>query len=320
VHRIVFDGITAIGVTGQDQQGASFECRAHREVILCAGGINSPALLQRSGIGPAATLKLAGVTPIVASAEVGRNLRENRLIFCQFALKPGSGYLGYNRELQGFPLFKNLLKYALTRRGPLAGGAFDVGIQVKTASDLERPDGQLMVAPFSITLDGPTRRLEKVPGVQCVAFPLRPESSGHLQIVSASPEKPPKIVPNYLSAAQDRQISIRLLRKVRQLFSHPKLAPYIATETSPGPRYESDGDILEAFGLFGSSCFHAAGTCRMGTDSGSVLDGRMRVRGVARLRVVDASSLPQVVTGNTNGPIMAIAWRAAELIRSDALN
>ena len=314
VLRVSFEGKRARGVWVRDAAGTR-EIVANREVILSAGALNSPQLLQRSGIGPPDHLRSLGIDVVAASPEVGENMQEHRLLFIQHRLqKPVS----LNTAFAGASLVWQSLKYLLTRRGPLAGGSYDVGGFVRTRDGATRPDSQIMMGPYSLDFSANKFQFESFPGMQIFGYPLRPQSLGQIRIRSADPEAMPLIKPNYNSHPADRATSIALCRWMRRWMQQVPLKSYLGEETTPGVSVQSDDEILDAYARLGSSGYHASSTCRMGTDERAVLDARARVRGVQGLRVVDLSSFPTLVAGNTNGPTMAFAWRAADLILQDA--
>lgn len=313
-QRVLLDGKRAIGVAclrGSEQ--AQF--RARREVILSAGALQSPRLLQLSGVGPADHLRSLGVDVVVDSPDVGRNMREHRLLFIQHRLK-GRGSL--NGHFAGAPLMFHALRYLLTRGGVMASAAYDVGGFIRTRPELDRPDAQLMMAPYSLDFSTKDFAFESFPGVQVFGYVLRPESQGTVMARSADPADVPTIRPNYLATESDRRSSIGVVRFLRRWLAQASLAPWLGEETTPGPNINSDDEILDAFARLGQSGYHACGTCRMGVDSKAVLDERLRVRGVSGLRVADLSFFPTLISGNTNGPMMALAWRAADLILEDS--
>ena len=314
VLRVMFEGQRAVGV--ECIRGDSpLDFRARREVILSAGALQSPKLLQLSGVGPAEHLRSLGIGVRFDSPDVGRNMREHRLIFIQHRLK-GGGSL--NGQFAGLPLMWHALRYMLTRRGVMATGSYDIGGFIRTDTALDRPDAQIMMAPYSLDFSGDSYKFESFPGVQVFSYVLRPESQGSVMARSANPADMPMIRPNYLAAEADRRSSIGTVRFMRRWLSQAPLAPFLGDETTPGANVESDDEILDAFARLGQSGYHACGTCRMGTDARAVLDERLRVRGVSGLRVADLSFFPTLVSGNTNGPMMALAWRAADLILEDA--
>ena len=316
---IVFDGTRAVGVAAvrSNSPGPNLpvEYRAHREVILSAGALQSPKLLQLSGVGPADVLGDAGVPVRIDSPGVGQNMREHRLLFLQHRLKRAGSL---NRAFGGLPLMRNTLRYLVSRGGVLATGAYDVGGFTRSRAELDRPDIQLMMAPYSFDLSAPALAFEKSPGMHVFGYVLRPDSQGTVGIRSPDPTEPPRIHPNYMSADTDRVASVALVRLLRRWMTQRAVADFIGEETSPGADVQTDSQILAAFARQGQSGYHACGTCRMGSDAAAPLDSHMRVRGAQNLRVVDLSMFPTMISGNPNGPMMALAWRAADLIAADA--
>jgi len=242
-------------------------------------------------------------------------MREHRLLFIQHRLKRGGSV---NGQFAGAPLVFNALRYLLTRGGVMASGSHDIGGFIRTEPGLDRPDAQIMMAPYSLDLTSQTLGFEPFPGVQVFGYVLRPESQGTVMARSSNPADLPVIRPNYLSVESDRRSSVGVVRFLRRWLSQAPLAPFLAEETTPGEEVESDAEIVDAFARLGQSGYHACGTCRMGTDSKAVLDERLRVKGVSNLRVIDLSLFPTMISGNTNGPMMALAWRAADLIQEDS--
>lgn len=313
VDRIGFDGKRARTV-GCRQANGPVTYAAGREIILCAGALASPKLLQLSGIGPAAHLRSLGIDVIHDSPQVGRNLREHLLLFQQFRLKTWRDC--QNRQYAGARLYLNLLRYLMGGTGPLATGSYDVGGFVRTSPDLDRPDAQLMFAPFSLD---PARAMqfETLPGCQIWAYGLRPESRGEIRIESSDPDQPARIDPNYLSAEADRTTAVNSVRYIRDLIKKPPLAEVIVEETQATRDAIGSEAILGLFRQQGQAGYHACGTVAMGAETTSPLDARLRVRGVEGLRVMDCSVFPAMISGNTNAPTMAMAWRAADLITQD---
>lgn len=304
VLEILFDGLRASGVRLQ-HKGMQREVAAQREIILSAGGINSPKLLQLAGIGPAAVLGAAGVPVRVDLPGVGRNLREHRSISHSFRLTHG----GKNKLLQGLPLIGSVLRYLLFKQGPLSHCMFDLAGFVKTMDGLERPDAQFGVGLFSFGETG----LARHPGLTFFGFQLHPDSVGTIDILSSDPLEPPRIDANYLATERDRKHIVALMRTIRRIAGQPALAPYIVEELVPGKAVQTDEELVEASFTFGTTAYHVAGTCKVGTDPMAVVDPDLKVRGVEGLRVADTSIMPDL-SSNPNGPAMAIGWRAAELI------
>lgn len=316
VQRVIFDGNRAIGVSARRGDGEPVSYRARKEVILSAGALESPRLLQLSGVGDRALLEKHGIPVIAHSPNVGQNMREHLLYFLQVRLRNWRD--SQNRDFSGPRLVKNALQYMLTRSGGMALGPYQVGGFFKTRPGLARPDAQLMMAPYSMDFSSPSYRFESFPGMQLFAYPLRPRSVGSVTIESADPAQPARIVTNYLADAYDREVSIGAFRFMRKIIHSTPMSHLVEKETHPGTGIQTDDEILDEFRRRGQSGYHACSTCAMGSGSDAVLDPRLRVRGVQGLRVMDLSVIPSMISGNTNGPMMAMAWRAAELILEDA--
>lgn len=312
VLKVRFDGHRASGVTLRDSSGTR-EVNCRHEVILSAGAIHSPKLLQLSGIGPAALLQALNIPVLVDAPLVGKNLREHLYIALQYRVTQGS----LNHRFSGFGLLRSVLEYALGRRGPLTHAAHEAGGFIKTDTRQTRPDAQIGVSLYSLTNVNGAAQPEKLPGLTLGGYFMHPESTGEVRITSSDPQQQPSINANYLDHEVDQKAAIRLFRWLRQLSMQTALKPFIVEETVPGRTVQSDEDILDLFRQRGQTAYHVSGTCRMGSDDQAVLDPRLRVRGVEGLRVVDTSIMPSLVSGNTNAPAMAIALRAAELIIAD---
>jgi len=311
VDRVLFEGRRAVGVSARrgDQR---LTVRAGSEVILSAGALVSPLILQRSGIGAAKRLRALGIEVVQDSPFVGENLLEHRLLMMEYGLsKP----LSQNPEFRGWRLYRNALRYGLTRQGPLAAGSYEVAAFARTDPDDPLPDVEILMAPYSLGMNSNGEVATGAGhGIHLFGYPLRSRSEGQISIASADPMAAPLIRPNYLSDPYDQAATVRMFRYIRAWMRQPALDGLIAAETAPGPGVESDDEIIAAFRERGQAGYHACGTCRMGRDDQAVVDETLRVRGVDGLRVVDGSVMPTMVSCNTNGPIMAIAWRAAELI------
>lgn len=313
-RRIVFEGRRAAGIECS-AGGQKITYRARREIILSAGALQSPVLLQRSGIGDGALLQSLGVDVVHHSPNVGRRMREHRCLNLQYRLKQD---LGYNRELRGLRLTRNALRYLLFKRGPLASGSYDVGALIKTDPSLSRPDAQLLMAPFSVGEITGSLALEREPGLQCIGYLLQPKSEGSIGITSPDPDAAPRITPNYFTHEEDRQGALRLYRRMREYFAQPALQTLLERETMPGQHVRSDDELMAAAQSHAYCGYHAVGTCAMDKSPEGVTDERLRVRGADGLRVVDCSVMPTIPSGNTNGPVSALAWRAADLILEES--
>jgi choline dehydrogenase-like flavoprotein len=315
IDRIVFAGRRAVAVEGRGPGGHSERFAASREIVLSAGAIQSPLILQRSGIGPQDHLGALGIPIVVDAPDVGANMREHYLLMLNFRLKDKR--LSLNRSLSGMRLAANLLRYLVTASGPLSTGSHDACAFIRSRAGLDRPDAQILMAAWSLAANG---GLEEEPGMHAFAYILRPESAGTISISAAAPGAKPLIQPRYLATDGDRRTAIDSFRFIRRIAAAAPLCDLLEGETRPGTQVQSDDEILDAYRRLGQIGHHAAGTCRMGGDDDqrSVLDNALRVRGVSGLRVADISVIPTMVSGNPNGPAMAIGWRAAELISADA--
>jgi choline dehydrogenase len=310
VERVLFEGRRAASVLCE-RFGQKIEHRARGEIILSGGALDSPRILQLSGIGAAQHLKDLGIAVIQDSPEVGRNMRDHKPIRMQFRLKQN---LSYNHELSGLRLWKNIAIYFLTHSGILST-TYDVCAFARSRPDIARPDFQMIISAYSVKPNKEPVEFEERPGISAHFFPVRPESLGSIMIASADPTTAPVVKANYLSDERDQRVTVDSFRFVRRLFSQAPLQAYIAGEFDPGPGVITDQDIIAACENSGPSA-HATGTCQMGVDNRAVVDPELRVRGVSGLRVVDASIFPTLVSGNTMGPVMAAAWRASEIIDS----
>jgi len=313
VDRLLFDGRRAIGVRCVGVAGIR-DFDAQREVILSAGTLASPAILQRSGVGPTAVLQQQGIAVVAENAAIGANLHEHRGMVMQWRAPDRESE---NRDYRGAGLVASVARYFLTHRGPMTKAAFDIGAWCKSRPELARPDGQLLLSPFSFDYTSATPRVESGGGVICCVYMLRPQAEGRVQLKSPDPWVLPAIHPNY-GAERDQALMVDLMRYVRRLMAQPALARYGLEETRPGGDYRSDAELREAHRKMGYTNYHAVGTCRIGREASSAVDPALKVRGVSGVRVIDASIFPFMPAGNTNAPVMAAAWRAADLIRAEA--
>lgn len=313
--RILFENLRAIGVEFH-RNGGKHVARAACEVIVACGAIQSPQLLQVSGIGPADVLASAGIDKVAVLLGVGLNFAEHLVVALPYRL---TGLEGHNPRLRGLRLVKEVLRYYLSGTGLMSFGASEMGGFVRSSPEVAFPDIQLSLSPYTFArglLQGKLQ-LEDRPGLTIIGYALRPQSRGEIAIRSADMRDLPKITPNWLATEGDRRTAVSMMRIMREFVAQPALRPYISEEIWPGATIQSDAELLDAFrGTFVSG-LHAIGTCRMGTDTDAVVDERLRVHGVDGLRVVDASVIPAPISGNTNGPVMALAWRAADLIIQD---
>lgn len=317
--RILFDGKRAVGVEYR-RHGRTMTARAGREVVLSAGAVNTPQLLQLSGVGAAEILKPLGIEVVSNAPEIGRNLQDHlgvdylyrsRLPTLNDQLRPWWGKLWHGA------------RYILTRRGPLSLGVNQGGGFFRTRPELERPNMQLYFSPVSYTRAPPGKRPlmspDPFPGFLIGIQPTRPTSRGHLHITSPDPFAHPSIRPNYLSTSHDVDEMLAGVRFLREIASAPSMAAVIEREIEPGPEVQSTAGLIEDIRRRCSSVFHPVGTCRMGPDGArDVVDHRLRVHGLAGLRVVDASIFPTLTSGNTNAPTIMVGEKAAGMILEDS--
>ena len=311
IDRVLFAGARAVGVRSTD--GRDF--RTDGEVILSAGALFSPQILQRSGIGPAAYLSGLDIDIVADLPGVGANMLEHRLLMMHYRLNRP---ISTNRNLTGWRLPVSGLRYLLGRRGPLAQGSYEIGAFFKSDPSLAQPDCELLAAPYGYLIgpDG-SPSVPDYPSFHMFGYPLRSRSKGSIRIKSSDPALPAEVEPNYLSDPYDCAVTVAMFRFLRALVSQQPLAELIAEELSPGPLLQSDSDIIEAFRTQGQAGYHACSTVRMGRDPDAPLDANLRVKGTDNLRVVDGSVMPSMPSANTNGPIMAIGWRAAQIIQKE---
>jgi choline dehydrogenase-like flavoprotein len=317
VDRVTFDGWRATGVIAR-VGGTETRFAASGEVLIAAGALMSPAILQRSGIGDAAYLRTVGIEPLVDSPDTGARLRDHLGFSISYHLR---GNRGINHEFRGPGLLKNVLRYYLLHDGPLATGPFEVGAFVRTSPGVSRPDAQLYLGGFTFARSDddnfpvPLADVDRVPGMTIYGQLLRLTSEGTVRVASTDPTQLPAIAPNWMTTDDDRAAAIALLRYMRRYMQQPSIARYVERESFPGPKHQSDDELWQVFRRLSTCGTHAVATCRMGTDARAVVDPDLRVNGVSGLRVVDCSVMPSLVSGNTNAPAMALAWEAARRIR-----
>ena len=313
VRRILFDGKRAIGV--EYERGGTVErADAAREVILSAGAVNSPHILQLSGIGAPEHLARIGIPVHHALPGVGQNLQDHYIARVSYPVK---GTTTINERSRGPALAAEILRYLVTGKGMLTYSASLAAASVKVLEESATPDMQISIAPGSFK-DGQIGKLDDFPGITAGAWQMRPLSRGYVEAKSTDPREAPAINPRYLSDSTDRRAMIGGLRFVRRLFAAPALARYCGAEILPGLQIESDDELLDYARQKGSTVYHATCTCKMGSDQRAVVDDQLRVHGLEGLRVIDASVMPTVTSTNTNAPTIMIAERGAELIRRAA--
>jgi choline dehydrogenase len=313
VSKVLFKNKKAIGVQCiESNANKDQNIYANSEVIISAGSINSPQILQLSGIGDEQHLKGLGINVIHNNPAVGKNLQDHLQV--RMVFKTNTRTL--NDELNTW--WKKALiglQYMLFRTGPLTLSASQVYAFTNTSLDGSRPNIQFHMQPLSA--DKPGDGVHPFSAFTMSICNLRPESRGEVKINSSDPTQLPKIIPNYLSTDSDKKIAIDSIKVARKIADADSLKKYILEEYVPGPAFESDEELLEAAKNNSQSIYHPVGTCKMGNDIDSVVDEKLKVHGVSGLRVVDASIMPELVSGNTNAPTMMIAEKASEMILAD---
>ncbi len=315
VERVLFEGKRCVGVRFR-QGGRTVEARAKGEVILAAGAVGSPQILQLSGVGPAEWLGELGVMPVLDKPGVGRNLQDHlqqRAIFKVAGVKTlnETYHSLVRRALMG-------AEYALFQTGPLTMAPSQLGIFTTSSPDHERTNIEFHVQPLSLDKFG--EPLHRFPAITVSACNLRPTSRGTIRARSADPADKPVIAPQYLSTPEDRRVAADAIRVTRRLMAQPALRPYHPEEYLPGPSVgDDDASLAKAAGDIGTTIFHPVGTAKMGlpSDPMAVVDERLRVIGLAGLRVIDASVMPTITSGNTNTPTIMIADKAARMVLED---
>jgi choline dehydrogenase len=317
--RVLFEGKRAVGVEFL-QGGETKVARAAAEVILCGGAINSPQLLQLSGVGPGDLLREHGIGVVADLPGVGANLQDHYVITSTFRLKPGT--VSVNELTKGTRFLGETLKYLFQRKGLLTLSAAHIAVFCKSRPDLSGPDIQFHILPATMDtqklLEEQKMELEGAPGLTIAPCQVRPESRGTIRIKSADPTAYPAIQPNYLSDPIDQQVAVASLHWARRIAAQPALAKWIEHEMLPGPDFTTDEQLLGFARMAGSTIYHPVGTCQMGHGPAAVTDPQLRVHGLEALRVVDASIMPRLCSGNTNAPTIMIAEKAADIILGKA--
>ena len=314
VERLRMDGKRVTGVEFA-QEGESCFAEARVETILAAGAIGSPQILQLSGIGPAGFLQERGIAVRHESPGVGENLQDHLQLRMAFRVRNA---LTVNQLFHSWHgKARMALEYALFRTGPLTMAPSQLGIFTRSSLEHATPNIEYHVQPVSLDRFGePPHRF---PAFTASVANLRPTSRGSVRIQSPDPRAAPAIDPNYLATREDRKIAAESLRLTRRIAATRALAPYAPEEFMPGPQHRTDEELARAAGDVGTTIFHPVGTCRMGpaSDRACVVDTRLRVHGIGALRVVDASIMPTITSGNTNSPTLMIAERGSAMIRED---
>jgi choline dehydrogenase len=316
VQRIVLKGNVATGVDViVNGERRTFD--ASREVILSAGSLNSPQVLMLSGIGPGEELQRHGIKTQVEIPGVGLNLQDHFYVHGSYRSTPDSSY---NLELSGIRKYLEGARYLLTHKGYLALGSSQVGAFVKSRPDEPYADLQISFRPMTFTYEpGGECEVDRKPGIGVSVYLLRPRATGTVTLRSSNPSDPAVFKPNFLTNEDDNNAMIAGVKIIRQIMSAEPIASRVIEEEIPGPLVKTDEQILCWMEMTGNSAHHQAGTCKMGRDHLAVVDERLRVRGVERLRVADASIMPHLTSGNTNAPSIMIGVKAADMILKDAV-
>jgi choline dehydrogenase-like flavoprotein len=317
-ERILFADGRAIAVEAHvNGRPERFDCAG--EIVISGGAIETPLLLQRSGVGDAERLRAAGIAPVVHAPNVGERMIEHLAFAMPHRLKQD---VGTNRSFYGLGLARAMLRYALTRDGIMATGPFEVGAFANVANPDGRTDLQLYLGGYTFALSDdnhpvPLNRIDRRPGVTIYGQLLRLTSEGSIRVRGPGIGAAPEITPNWLSTEQDQRSAIAAVRYMRRFMAQAPLASLVGEELLPGREVQNDDAVLDAFRRLATCGLHGIGSCRMGGEESSPLDPRLRVRGVRNLRVADCSAMPGHVTGNTNAPAMALGLIAAEQIHQD---
>ena len=310
--QILFEDSRAVGVEYL-KKGKLHEVRANKEVILSAGAIGSPQILQLSGIGAKELLDKHQIPVVKELPGVGQNLQDHLQIRLVFKTSQDT----LNDELNSyFKQFKVGLQYIFNRTGPLTLAASQVAIFTKSDPSVERPDIQFHMQPLSA--DKPGDGVHPFSAFTASVCQLRPHSRGHIEIKSRDPLDHPEIHPNYLSDERDHKVAIASVKVARNISEAPALKPYILDEYVPGRKFQTDEELLDAARQYSQTIYHPTSTCKMGHDEMAVVNDRLQVHGIQGLRVIDASIMPEIVSGNTNAPAIMIAEKGADMVLEDA--
>ncbi len=314
-ERILFDGMRATGLDLRIK-GEAVSVAAGKEVVLSAGAVGSPHLLQLSGIGSGRLLADHGIEVLVDRPSVGGNLQDHLQIRSIFSIENASTL--NERQATLFGKMGIALEYALFRSGPMSMAPSQLGLFARSHDRYEEPNIEYHVQPLSLDRFG--EPLHTTPALTVSVCNLRPESRGTIELKSPDPFAAPAIRPNYFSADADKQVAVASLRHARKLMATRRMREFNPTEILPGPDVSENADLLKAAGDISTTIFHPVGTARMGSDDDAVVDPQLKVRGVEGLRVVDASIMPNIVSGNTHAPVVMIAEKASDMIRAIGLN
>jgi choline dehydrogenase len=313
-EAVLLDGKRCVGVR-YSAEGAVREARSSRDVVISGGSINSPQLLELSGIGQPERLKALGIGVKHPLPGVGENLRDHFAPRTRWIV--GAKGLTYNDTARGLGMVKQAMRWAMFRDGLLSMVGAPMRAFVFSREGLAAPDLLLGWVPMFTEQTPKGPRISRQAGFTCYAHPMRPESKGSIHVTSADAKKPPAINFNFLSAAVDAELTVKAVRIARAIMTAPAMAPLKLTEQAPGPERATDEEIIEWVKATAETTYHPVGTCKMGNDAMAVVDARLRVRGIERLRVADASIMPTLTSGNTNAPSIMIGEKAADMVLAD---
>ncbi|MDH3701348.1 MAG: GMC family oxidoreductase N-terminal domain-containing protein [Alphaproteobacteria bacterium] len=314
---LIMEGKCCVGLRYQ-MGGEAREARATREVIVSCGTINSPKLLELSGIGQPEVLQRHGIDVVHALAGVGENLRDHFAPLLKYAITAEN--ISQADISHGWRFIREGLRYILFRKGFIAQSMGAARIFFRTREGLESPDAMMAVIPYIPILENGRRRISRQRGLSLYAHTQRTESTGSVHIKSARPEQEPAIDYNFLDSEYDRQTNILAVRKARELIAAPPLSGVVGEELEPGADVQTDEELLEYMRNHGQTTYHPTGTCKMGRDPMAVVDEKLRVHGLQGLRVADASIMPTMTSGNTNAPSMMIGEKCADMILAEAMD
>jgi choline dehydrogenase len=314
-ETLILEGKACVGVR-YSVGGEKREARAAREVIVSGGSVNSPKLLELSGIGQAEFLRSLGMKAVHDLKGVGENLRDHYSPRVKFAITTPNAT--FNDNARGWRLAREAIKYALWGEGFLATTSVPIRMYFRTRPGLDSPDATISILPFLYERVGHERRISRQRGITMNVNVLRSESTGSIHVKSADPAEPPAIRFNFLSARADREGVVAAIRKGRELMATPPLKELTGAEIAPGPTVQTDEEIIDWVRHNAETTYHPVGTCKMGNDPMAVVDPELRVHGIAGLRVADASIMPTLTSGNTNAPCIMIGEKCAAMVLAAA--
>ncbi|WP_093323573.1 GMC family oxidoreductase [Shimia haliotis] len=311
--RLLIEDGCVVGVEYR-QNGELKQARCGGEVVLSAGAVNSPQILQLSGVGPGEVLRAHGIEVAHEMAGIGANLQDHLQLRCAWKLQGAKTLNTMANSLWGKA--KIGMEYLAKRTGPMSMAPSQLGAFTKSRPDLATPDLEYHVQPLSLEAFG--QPLHDFPAITASVCNLRPESRGHVRIRSADPFEAPEIAPNYLATEGDRAVAVAAIRQARTIMAQGPMAKYAPEEMKPGITAQDEAELAQAAGDIGTTIFHPVGTVRMGSDAAAPLDGALRMRGLGGMRVVDASVMPTITSGNTNAPSIMIGEKAAQMMLAEA--